>query len=151
MKRFSVSAALVVTAWGFMLALGLWGFLLNLKIVVDVAGTWGGVAAVLLFPFTQILVPLYAVVTRNDWLPMLVIYSGTFGSLALMIGAVVLHEEKKMFSRVAADSMVFASFLVMAIIGYMGGPPSYRYVRGHIASTFAVEDARPVTQASSGR
>jgi hypothetical protein len=76
-----VSALRAVLRWvgvAGVLIIGVWGFILSLRIILDAAGFWGGLVAFILFPITFAFVPWYAGVALHDWTLLLVNYGGGF-------------------------------------------------------------------------
>lgn len=55
---------------------GLWGMILTVGIVSDVAGFLGVCIGFILFPVMFVAAPWYALVAWGDWLPLLVCYGG---------------------------------------------------------------------------
>ena len=65
---------------------GLWGFILDLAVVRHVAGLWGVVGGVVLFPLTYVVVPWYAAIAWGNWFPLLIGYGGVLaGGILLWI------------------------------------------------------------------
>ena len=54
----------------------IWGLILELAILHNLAGFWGLFLGIVLFPITMLAVPWYAVFALGDWLPFILIYVG---------------------------------------------------------------------------
>lgn len=63
---------------------GLWGLLLCIAVVKQVAGFFGTVAALFLFPITFVAAPFYAGFALGDWFPFAVNYGGAAAAMALL-------------------------------------------------------------------
>jgi len=70
-----------IIAW---VVFGIWGFLLSLAVVTEVAGFWGTVVGFSLLPVTFAAAPLYAGIAWGDWFPLLICYGGGIASTILM-------------------------------------------------------------------
>ena len=67
---------------------GLWGFMICLAIVNDIAGGWGLLIGLALAPVTFVAAPWYALIAWGLWYPLSVCYGGGLaGTLLLMIGS----------------------------------------------------------------
>lgn len=60
--------------------MGLFAFLIALKIVSDVAGFWGMVVGFVFFPVTFTVAPLYAGLRLHEWMPTVFTYGGAFAA-----------------------------------------------------------------------
>ena len=56
---------------------GFWGFCIELGIVHKLAGFGSVIIAIVLFPLTLIVTPIYAIIADANWLPFILIYGGT--------------------------------------------------------------------------
>lgn len=76
--------------WLAWIGFGIWGFIIDLAIVNQVAGFWGLVIAFAIAPVTFVAAPFYALVAWGTWFPLLVCYGGGFLATALVgIGSVM--------------------------------------------------------------
>ena len=67
---------------------GLWGFMICLAIVNDVAGGWGLLIGLAIAPVTFVAAPWYALIAWGLWYPLSVGYGGGLaGTLLLMLGS----------------------------------------------------------------
>ena len=62
---------------------GLWGFIIELTILCQVAGFGGVVIGFMLFPVMFLAAPWYALVAWGNWFPLLIVYGG--GILAAVL------------------------------------------------------------------
>jgi hypothetical protein len=82
-----------LAAIGVLVVGGIWGFLLSLGLVSEVAGTWAVVAAVVLAPFTVATVPFYAGFAWGEWMPLALNYGGGVAAALLLYFGAVLETE----------------------------------------------------------
>ncbi len=69
---------------------GLWGFIIEVAIVNQVAGFWGLVVAFMLLPITLAVTPWYALVAWGNWFPLVIVYGGGIvGTLFFGIGSAI--------------------------------------------------------------
>ena len=62
---------------------GLWGFIIELVIINEVAGFWGLVIGFMLLPVTFVVAPWYALVAWGNWFPLLIVYGGGISAAVL--------------------------------------------------------------------
>ncbi|MBL7146749.1 MAG: hypothetical protein ISS76_21090 [Phycisphaerae bacterium] len=79
---------------------GFWGFCIELGIAHKLAGFWGVIIAIVLFPLTLIVTPIYSIIADGNWLPFILIYGGTivgvtFCSFSLSIMKNIQKQESK--------------------------------------------------------
>lgn len=55
---------------------GLWGLIIELAIINQVAGFWGVVIGFILLPVMFVVAPWYALVEWGNWFPLLIVYGG---------------------------------------------------------------------------
>jgi hypothetical protein len=72
---------------------GFWGFILELKIIGQVAGFWGFVIGLFVAPITFIAAPWYAGLVLGNWFPLLIGYGGGIVALILFgIGSAISRD-----------------------------------------------------------
>ena len=79
----AVENSLRGTGWIAFVVVTLWGLFLCIGIIVNAAGFWGLVTALLL-PVTFLAAPLYSGFVLDDWFPLILSYGGGLFSLALV-------------------------------------------------------------------
>ncbi len=73
---------------------GLWGFYLSLKIIGEIAGLEGVAIGFAVAPVTFVVVPWYAGIVRDNWLPLLISYGGgMIGCLFFFMGVLIAGDE----------------------------------------------------------
>ena len=66
------------------------GSLLCLGIVFEKLGVILGIIAIFLFPVVGVILPFYAGFADGDWLPLILVYGGSFGGGAIVaLGAAI--------------------------------------------------------------
>jgi len=69
---------------------GIWGLIIILSIINQIAGFWGVVIGFFIFPVTLVAAPWYALVAFGTWFPLFVVYGGGIGaSIFFGLGSVI--------------------------------------------------------------
>ena len=90
---------------------GVWGLVLDVRIVNEIGGVWGAIVALVLFPVTFIVVPWYAVAVSGDWTLVLVSYGGGLLGLGILgAGAAVSVSQLSTASTFGKPSRKFFGF-----------------------------------------
>ena len=79
----ALGANIIIASYIICFVTGLWGFFLCMGIISKVAGFWGIVLSLLLYPITFVAAPLYEGFACDNWFPLLVNYGGGIGALVL--------------------------------------------------------------------
>jgi len=73
---------------------GLWGLIVLVGVVNEVAGFFGVVVGFMLFPVMFVVAPFYALVAWGNWLPLIIVYGGGILTAILYgIGSLISGEE----------------------------------------------------------
>lgn len=78
----------IVSAVGLAVAVSVasWALFLDLAILYETHGLWSGVAGLVLAPVTFLVVPWYAWLALDNWLPLAVGYGGAIVAIGCALG-----------------------------------------------------------------
>jgi len=62
---------------------GVWGLFVCVGLVGNSLGYWGGLIALIFFPFSLLIDPWYEGFAHSNWFPMLLVYGSSVGGTVL--------------------------------------------------------------------